>query len=273
MDGGVVGADLTSFVSDIVGELSSEDVEESRTLIGAAFTPILDNIHQEVAQSNLLVFRQYWFGLIQTFASIESLATLLISHSAPKSTQGRSYSDTLLGALLCLSCLPKTLEAPFDFFDKPLQQVNKFEKFIFRSLIFVQFFCSKSVTSVEGNIWTALDALGESLHKIFHSLLKCSAEVRHKTLKWIADCLHANAGRGKLWNSHNDAGLTMTLTVSDGFMLNLSTVLLRLCQPFCTKLNDAKLLKIDPTYCSVEVRRQSRSIAVVSTTNSLSHSF
>ncbi|XP_046484062.1 ubiquitin conjugation factor E4 A [Neodiprion pinetum] len=238
MDGGVVGQELTSFVTDIVNELNSEDRDESLSVISTAFTPILNSIHQEVAQSNLLVFRQYWFGLLQTFASVEGLALFLISHSTPRAMQGKAYSDTLLGALLCLSCLPKTLEAPFDFFDKPLQQ---------------------SVTSMEGNIWTALDALSESLHKVFHTLLKCSTDVRHKTLKWIGDCLHANAGRGKLWNSHSDAGLTMTLTVSDGFMLNLSSILLRLCQPFCTKLNDSKLLKIDPTYCSVEAQNEEES--------------
>lgn len=44
----------------------------------------------------------------------------------------------------------------------------------------------------------------------------------------------------------------MTL-VSDGFMLNLSSVLLRLCQPFCSSKNMNKCLKVDPTYCAVEV--------------------
>ncbi|XP_012254969.2 ubiquitin conjugation factor E4 A [Athalia rosae] len=236
MDG--VGKELTSITAEIAAELSAEDRDDNSNGIGAAFAPILNNIHNEVAQSNILVFRQYWFGLIQTFASIESLAMCLISHSTPQLDEGRAYSDTLLGALLCLSCLPKTTEAPFDFFDKPLQQ---------------------SVASAEGNIWTALDGLSISLHKVFHTLLKCSAEVRHKTLKWIADCLHANAGRGKIWNTDNDAWVSRSHTVSDGFMLNLSSVLLRLCQPFCSKLNDSKLLRIDPTYCSVEARNEEES--------------
>lgn len=41
--------------------------------------------------------------------------------------------------------------------------------------------------------------------------------------------------------------------VSDGFMVNLGAVLLHLCQPFCTKADDPKSLKIDPTYGAVAV--------------------
>ena len=98
-----------------------------------------------------------------------------------------------------------------------------------------------------------MDALSESMHKVFHALLKCSREVRHMTLQWLADCLHKNANRGKLWNSQNNMGITDVTTVSDGFMLNLGNVLLRLCHPFCSKPNDIKILKIDPTYCIAEV--------------------
>jgi ubiquitin conjugation factor E4 A len=71
------------------------------------------------------------------------------------------------------------------------------------------------------------------------------------TLLWVGDCLHANENRGKLWNSHNE--IIDDKSVSDGFMLNLGNVLLKLCQPFCSKPNDIKILKIDPTYCSAEV--------------------
>lgn len=106
---------------------------------------------------------------------------------------------------------------------------------------------------MDGNIWSGLDALSESMHKVFHTLLKVSREVRHLTLSWIGDCLHANASRGKLWNSHNNTGLPDVTSVSDGFMLNLGNVLLRLCQPFCSKPDDTKILKIDPTYCGAEV--------------------
>lgn len=91
------------------------------------------------------------------------------------------------------------------------------------------------------------------MHKVFHLLLKCSTEVRHLTLQWIGNCLHSNANRGKIWNTQNDVTFNSMLCVSDGFMLNLGNVLLRLCQPFCIKQNDSKVPKIDPTYCAADV--------------------
>ncbi|CAL1687598.1 unnamed protein product [Lasius platythorax] len=149
--------------------------------------------------------------------------------------------NTLLGALFSISCLPKTAKDPYDLFDKPLRQPN---------------------TVMESTIWIAMDSLSEKLHKVFHSLLKCSTEVRHLTLQWLSNCLHMNANRGKLWNSHIEMGLLGVLCVSDGFMLNVGNVLLRLCQPFCIKFNDknTKIPKIDPTYCSAQVKDEAESL-------------
>ncbi|CAB0035642.1 unnamed protein product [Trichogramma brassicae] len=211
-------------VPDIFSNQQKEEV------ISIAFSPILDKIQQEASVSNILI-KQYWFSILQTFASVEPLANLIINHNKPKNTTGRAYSDTLFGSLLSLGCLPKTPTARYDFFDKPFQQNS----------------------AAEGNIWTALDSLSDSLHKVFHTLLKCSPRVRDLTLSWLGDCLQANSNRGKLWNSQNlmsDGDIT---TVSDNFMLNLGNVLLRLCQPFCSKPNDPKILKIDPSYCAVKI--------------------
>ncbi|XP_053995108.1 ubiquitin conjugation factor E4 A [Hylaeus volcanicus] len=223
--------ELVSFTNDIVNELQLENSDNAAATIAVSFSPILDIIYKDVTQSNLVFLNQHWFTILNLFALNESLAELLIRHSTPKSNQGQAYANTLLGAILSLSCLPKTIEEPFYFFEKPFQQSN---------------------SNIEGNIWTALDALSESLQKIFHLLLKCSAEVRHLTLQWIGNCLHSNASRGKIWNSQNNVGFSAMLCVSDGFMLNLGNVLLRLCQPFCIKLKESKVPKIDPTYCAAE---------------------
>ncbi|XP_031827892.1 ubiquitination factor E4A [Nomia melanderi] len=231
MDEGGPKPDLVSFTDGIVNELQTENKEHAMDTIATSFNPILDIIHKEAMQSNLVFFHQYWFTILNLFSSIEPLAKLIIHHSTPKSNQGRAYADTLLGALFSLSCLPKTTQEPFYFFEKSLQQ---------------------SSAAIEANIWTALDALSESLQKVFHLLLKRSGEVRHLTLEWIGNCLRLNASRGKIWNTQNDISLNSMLCVSDGFMLNLGNVLLRLCQPFCTKEYETKVPKIDPTYCAAE---------------------
>ena len=101
----------------------------------------------------------------------------------------------------------------------------------------------------------AAESLADSLHRVFHALLKCSPEVNHMTLNWISGCLEANAARGKLWNRENnvDGGTT----VSDGFMMNFGAVMLRLCEPFLFKRSrsyNIEKLNVDPTYCAAEVR-------------------
>ncbi|TGZ32812.1 Ubiquitin conjugation factor E4 A [Temnothorax longispinosus] len=233
-------SELSSFVSGIVEELIAvnreSDVED---VVTKSFSPVLDIIHKEAVQSNLFTFCKQWFALLNTFSTIDPLAKLIICHSTPKNNQGCGYSETLLGAFFSISCLPKTSKDPYDLFDKPLRQPN---------------------TIMEETIPVAMGSLSEALHKVFHSLLKCSTELRHLTLQWLGNCLHANANRGKLWNSHMEMGLLGVLCVSDGFMLNMGNVLLRLCQPFCAKLNDAKVPKIDPTYCSAEAKDEAESL-------------
>lgn len=219
---------IVKFTEGIIKKIQSDnkEINDQDELIKTTFSPILKIIKNEASSSNLLVFPRYRLIVLQTFSNIEPLGKLLINQSSPDLSQknGSLYSDTILGALLSLSCLPKSVGSPYDFFDKLLSQQS---------------------STVDGNIWTALDSLNESLHKIFHSLLKCSGETRHLTLLWIGKCLEANSSRGKLWNSQMDS----SSTVSDGFMLNLGNILLRLCQPF-SKYSDDKILKVDPTYCS-----------------------
>ncbi|XP_032664874.1 ubiquitin conjugation factor E4 A [Odontomachus brunneus] len=232
--------ELSSFISGIIEELIAANEESNiDDVVAVSFSPVLDIIHKDAAESNLFTFRHQWFALLHTFSTIEPLAKLIICHSTPKNNQGRAYSDTLLGALFNISCLPKTTQAPYDLFDKPLEQ---------------------SHTAMEGSIWIAMTTMGEYMHKVFHSLLKCSTESRHLTLQWLGNCLHANTNRGKLWNSHTGMGLGAILCVSDGFMLNMGNVLLRLCQPFCVKLSDDKVPKIDPTYCSAEAKDEAEAL-------------
>lgn len=110
-----------------------------------------------------------------------------------------------------------------------------------------------SNSRIEGILWINIEQLNDHIHSFVLSLLKCSPKIKDRTLGWFANCLKSNADRGKLWNSQappelNPANYT---TVTDGFMINLSNLMLRLCQPFCT---NSKILKVDPTYCSVSVR-------------------
>lgn len=125
MDDAISQTELSSFVSGIVEELiAANEDSDLDDIITVSFSPVLDIIHKDAAQSNLFTFRHQWFTLLHIFSTIEPLGKLIIRHSTPKNNQGRAYSDTLLGALFSISCLPKTAQMPYDLFDKPIQQVS-----------------------------------------------------------------------------------------------------------------------------------------------------
>ena len=93
---------------------------------------------------------------------------------------------------------------------------------------------------------------------------QCSPKVRHLTLEWIGEVLHSNADRGKLWHQNSQMGALMGAGyVSDGFMLNLSSVLLRFCLPFTTNKSggvmNEKMHKLDFSYLSREVHTPEQS--------------
>lgn len=220
-----------TLVHDFTKELSTLIIEEysdhTGDTLATTFKPLMDIISSEISQTNLLVFQQHWFNFLQIMSTIEPLAELLLRYSTPKRPAGIFYGETILGAPLTLSCLPKHMGAPYEFFDPPLAQPK----------------------TVEGNIWSALEYITESMYKVFSSLLRCSPHVRNLTLQWLGACISANSDRATL--SHGNLMGMVTTSVSDGFMLNLGHVLLRLCQPFCNKIHH-KVPKIDPTYAAAK---------------------
>jgi ubiquitin conjugation factor E4 A len=228
----ILEADLDVFFDGLLQQFVLDDGEDGAVdKLRVAFSSSLDTIHRDIAQSNLFTFNHSYFRLLHIFSSRSQLGLVLIAHSTPKDSRvGSSYADTLLGSILSLSCLSKK-HGHYEFFGNQDPKAVSFEL---------------------GNIWTATKAVSKNVYKVFYSLLKCSDEVGHQTMCWIADCLQANVVRGQVWNVHG-WNLEASACVSDGFMLNLGTILLRLCEPFCSESADPNLLHIDPTYCAAKV--------------------
>lgn len=89
---------------------------------------------------------------------------------------------------------------------------------------------------------------------IILNLLKRSSSVKTQVLMWLGNCVKANADRGKIWASQ--AVEVPFNTGSDGMMINLLSVIMEFCQPFCSQTNEKKILKVDPTYCAVKVNKK-----------------
>ena len=86
-----------------------------------------------------------------------------------------------------------------------------------------------------------LDSLQSLVSKFIYLLVKSPA--KDATLRWIARCLDANRNKAKLVASFVSAG-----SASDGFMLNLAGVLLKLSTPFLGPGNP-KLSTVDVRFC------------------------
>lgn len=93
------------------------------------------------------------------------------------------------------------------------------------------------------------------MHTIILNVIKRGTIVKTRMLSWLGNCLKANIDRGKLWASQamELPNIGPFNTVSDGMMINLLTVIMEFCQPFCSVGNEIRMLKVDPTYCAVKV--------------------
>ncbi|KAJ0176606.1 hypothetical protein K1T71_007785 [Dendrolimus kikuchii] len=222
-----------TFFMDIVKAFMSVGDVDAQEQLRDVMIPVLRRLHTEINKSDLVNLPIYILPSVQLFTGNVHLAPILMEDCEPKiETNGRLYQDSVIGALLSLSVLPKTASSLHEFFDNPMDP--------------------DASSLVESSVSNASSHLINNMHKMFLTLLKGGPHMRTRLLTWIGKCLKANVARGKLWNVQAGEISAATLScVSDGFMLNLGAVLLQLCQPFCTSPDDPKSLKIDPTYGAV----------------------
>ena len=88
-----------------------------------------------------------------------------------------------------------------------------------------------------------MDNIQSLTSKFLYLLL--TSEAKQATLRWIGGCLDANRNKAKLMASF----VTANGSASDGFMLNLAAVLIKLCAPFISPRNP-RLSSIDARFCA-----------------------
>nr|CAH7712924.1 unnamed protein product [Callosobruchus chinensis] len=206
--------------------------ESLRKFIDAMNKIVVD----ELIKSFITGFPISVFNYLNVIASNAVLGEIFMDSCIPKKRDvGSEYALTPIGALLNLSALPKSPIGKYEHFTNPMDPVGN--------------------SSTETLLWGLLDKLNQNLHQFVLAMLRLSPKVKDKMLAWLGDCLRFNSDRGKLWNAQlaqtADLNPAVYRNVTDGFMLSLCNLLLSLCQPFCSKIADQKILKIDPTYCAV----------------------
>lgn len=96
--------------------------------------------------------------------------------------------------------------------------------------------------SAVAGIHAALGQLQAQLHRIMMSLLR-NADTREAALDWLAAALRTNAERMKMRPDFKKAS-------TDGFMLNVAAVALKMCEPFLDPLAGKAWGRLDARYAS-----------------------
>ncbi|KAH0623396.1 hypothetical protein JD844_031669 [Phrynosoma platyrhinos] len=230
---GVYFEDVTEFLEEVIEVITAD--EEVRTF-EEVMVPVFDILLGRIRELHLCQILLYsYLDMLLYFTRQKDIAVVFVEYIQPKDpANGLLYQKTLLGALLNISCLLKTpgVVENHGYFLNPSRS------------------SPQEIKVQESNIHQFMAEFHEKIYQMLKNLLQLSPQTKHRILSWLGNCLHANAGRTKIW-ANQMPEIFFQMYASDAFFLNLGAALLRLCQPFC-KPRSPRLLTFDPTYCALK---------------------
>ncbi|KAM4015855.1 ubiquitin conjugation factor E4 A isoform 1-T3 [Anomaloglossus baeobatrachus] len=237
--------EVVEFLEEVIEALLADEEVQS---FSEVFHPIFDVILERVKDLDLCQMLLYtYLDLLLYCTRQKDIAKVFVAYIQPQDpTNGHQYQKTLLGEILSISCLLRTpgVVENHGYFVNPSRS------------------SPQEIKVQEANIHQFMAQFHEKIYQILKNLLQLSPDTKHLILSWLGNCLHANAGRAKIW-ANQVPEIFLQTYASDSFFLNLGAALLRLCQPFC-KPKSARLLTFNPTYCALreinEEERRSRNI-------------
>ncbi|XP_011908355.1 PREDICTED: ubiquitin conjugation factor E4 A [Cercocebus atys] len=225
--------DVTEFLEEVIEALILD--EEVRTF-PEVMIPVFDVLLGRIKDLELCQILLYaYLDILLYFTRQKDMAKVFVEYIQPKDpTNGQMYQKTLLGVILNISCLLKTpgVVENHGYFLNPSRS------------------SPQEIKVQEANIHQFMAQFHEKIYQMLKNLLQLSPETKHCILSWLGNCLHANAGRTKIW-ANQMPEIFFQMYASDAFFLNLGAALLKLCQPFC-KPRSSRLLTFNPTYCALK---------------------
>uniref|UniRef100_A0A2K5E7N0 Ubiquitin conjugation factor E4 n=1 Tax=Aotus nancymaae TaxID=37293 RepID=A0A2K5E7N0_AOTNA len=213
--------DVTEFLEEVIEALILD--EEVRTF-PEVMTPLFDILLGRIKDLELCQILLYaYLDILLYFTRQKDMAKVFVEYIQPK--------DPII---LNISCLLKTagVVENHGYFLNPSRS------------------SPQEIKVQEANIHQFMAQFHEKIYQILKNLLQLSPETKHCILSWLGNCLHANAGRTKIW-ANQMPEIFFQMYASDAFFLNLGAALLKLCQPFC-KPKSSRLLTFNPTYCALK---------------------
>jgi ubiquitin conjugation factor E4 B len=181
-------------------------------------------------------------NLLENLMSRKNFASVICSTESflPENRDsmcGRDIEEkTLLGAAFGISAIPDIIENPM------MPSRGRAPDVADRCFPGADSDRPADIQSSSSMIQVSLNQLQSGLHRIIMTLLK-NNETKSKILDWIALALNANRERTKMRPDMKKAS-------TDGFMINMCSVLLRLCRPFLDASNGKAWSKLDVKYAS-----------------------
>nr|XP_033774432.1 ubiquitin conjugation factor E4 A isoform X2 [Geotrypetes seraphini]XP_033774433.1 ubiquitin conjugation factor E4 A isoform X2 [Geotrypetes seraphini]XP_033774434.1 ubiquitin conjugation factor E4 A isoform X2 [Geotrypetes seraphini]XP_033774435.1 ubiquitin conjugation factor E4 A isoform X2 [Geotrypetes seraphini]XP_033774436.1 ubiquitin conjugation factor E4 A isoform X2 [Geotrypetes seraphini] len=237
--------EVGEFLEDVIEALLAD--EEVQTF-SEVMTPVFEVLLIRIRELSLCqILLQTYLDVLLYITRQKDLARVFVEYIQPQdSNNGQMFQKTLLGEILNISCLLKTpgVVENHDYFLNPSRS------------------SPQEITVQESNIHQFMAQFHEKIYQMLKNLLQLSPETKHRILSWLGNCLHANAGRTKIW-ANQMPEIFFQMYASDAFFLNLGAALLKLCQPFC-KPKSPRLQTFNPTYCALkelnEEERKSRNV-------------
>uniref|UniRef100_A0A8B9YEH5 Ubiquitin conjugation factor E4 n=1 Tax=Bos mutus grunniens TaxID=30521 RepID=A0A8B9YEH5_BOSMU len=224
---------VAEFLDEVIEALILD--EEVRTF-PEVMIPVFDILSSRIKDLELCQILLYaYLDILLYFTKQKDMAKVFVDYIQPKDpSNGQMYQKTLLGVILNISCLLKTpgVIENHGYFLNPSRS------------------SPQEIKVQEANIHQFMARYHEKIYQMLKNLLQLSPETKHCILSWLGNCLHANAGRTKIW-ANQMPEIFFQMYASDAFFLNLGAALLKLCQPFC-KPRSSRLLTFNPTYCALK---------------------
>uniref|UniRef100_A0A8C3VYT3 Ubiquitin conjugation factor E4 n=1 Tax=Catagonus wagneri TaxID=51154 RepID=A0A8C3VYT3_9CETA len=224
---------VAEFLDEVIEALILD--EEVRTF-PEVMIPVFDILLGRIKDLDLCQILLYaYLDILLYFTRQKDMAKVFVEYIQPKDpNNGQMYQKTLLGVILNISCLLKTpgVVENHGYFLNPSRS------------------SPQEIKVQEANIHQFMARFHEKIYQMLKNLLQLSPETKHCILSWLGNCLHANAGRTKIW-ANQMPEIFFQMYASDAFFLNLGAALLKLCQPFC-KPRSSRLLTFNPTYCALK---------------------
>lgn len=226
------------FLSDYVSRFEDENIGDLIEQIGGSLINVMSKISILGDFSSALSALMNIMANKVVAAHVCNSALFLPGSDALSDVDGRFIENkTILGAAFGISSIPDIMENPLSASDNG-RSPDVAEK------------CfpggdagrKADIRTAATTIQTSLDQAHTFLHRIIMTLLK-NQDAKTRVLDWFAAVLSVNKERTKMRPDMKKAS-------TDGFMLNVSAVLLRLCRPFLDPSTGKAWSKLDVLYLS-----------------------